>query len=169
MCLRNIYQHYIQGYIVRVRVFNATFTWATNRKIVWGFRGDLRQRFPSGDQLGDVREGGATRLSGGYTPSIGWSVPLSESEQEKMLLLLGHFLPTPLWKYGLRSPCFWWRLIHRRWWIIRRKISYGFILRMIMIHDAYLLEIWTGPFVPFLVFAGWALCLRCYSFYLDAK
>ena len=25
MCLRNIYQHYIQGYIVRVRVFNATF------------------------------------------------------------------------------------------------------------------------------------------------
>ena len=24
---------------------------------------------------------------------------------------------------------------------------------MIMIHDAYLLEIWTGPFVPFLVFA----------------
>jgi hypothetical protein len=33
------------------------------------------------NQLGDVREGGATRLSGGYTPSIGWSVPLSESEQ----------------------------------------------------------------------------------------
>jgi hypothetical protein len=25
MCLRNIYQHYIQGYNVRVRVFNATF------------------------------------------------------------------------------------------------------------------------------------------------
>ena len=80
-------------------------------------------------------------------------MPISESEQGKVLLLLGHFLPTPLWRYGLRSPCFWWRFIHRRWWIIRRKISYGFILRMIMIHDAYLLQIWTGPFVPFLVFA----------------
>ena len=25
----------------------------------------------------------------------------------------------------LWSPCFLWRLIHRRWWIIRRKIPYG--------------------------------------------
>ena len=100
MCLRNIYHHYIQGYIVRAVVFNATFnnisviSWRsvllmkepdvtgenhrpvashmkTNRKIVWGSQGDLLHRFPSGDKLGNVREGGVTRLSGGYTPSIG--------------------------------------------------------------------------------------------------
>ena len=29
-----------------------------------------------------------------------------------------------------RSTSFRWRLIHRGWWIIRRKIPYGFILRI---------------------------------------
>ena len=53
------------------------------------------------------------------------------SDRGKAFLPLGSFPPTALWRSALRSPRFWWRLIHGRWWIIRRKIPYRFLLRII--------------------------------------
>jgi hypothetical protein len=44
------------------------------------------------------------------------------SDRGKALLLLGTFPPTSFRRSTRRSHRFRWRLIHRRWWIIRRKI-----------------------------------------------
>ena len=76
-----------------------------------------------GEKLGPVRW-----FQSNWFYDLDNSIDRSESDRgEEALLPLWPFLSTSLWRSALRSPCFWWRRIHRRW----RKIPYGFILRMI--------------------------------------
>ena len=87
----------------------------------------------------------------------------------------GSFPPTALWRSARRSPRFWWRLIHGRWRIIRRKIPYWFLLRIIKMSisivdldrvlNRFAMSVW-GTFEE-LTFWSFVVHIFCFSWRIE--